>query len=119
MKLAIEHGRTKREIDGAFSICGSRADLQALAEQLQAHLADEGWSFGWTTIYPRPTRLTNTPPIPWDAPAPIKQEVPRNCSTCKNGGNSSICNGCISNNRGATPTQWAPKSDARDPVVQS
>lgn len=27
MMLTIEHSQTKRQIDGAFNLCGSRADL--------------------------------------------------------------------------------------------
>lgn len=67
MKLVIEHSQTKRVIEGAFDICGSRADLAALAEQIRARLADESWAYGWMTVYPTPRKQSNTPPLPWDA----------------------------------------------------
>jgi hypothetical protein len=67
MKLVIEHSETKRTIDGAFSICGSRGDLSALVVQLQARLDDDSWSYGWVTVYPALQQKSNTAPKGWDA----------------------------------------------------
>lgn len=67
MKLVIEHSETKRTIDGAFGICGSRSDLLALIAQLQARLADESWSYGWVTVHPMFQQRSNTLPKDWDA----------------------------------------------------
>lgn len=67
MKLVIEHSDTKRTIDGAFCLCGSREDLASLAKQLQARLADESWSYGWVAVYPAPALKSNTPTKHWDA----------------------------------------------------
>ena len=36
MRVVIEHGKTKRVIGGPFNICGSKADLRALEDQLKA-----------------------------------------------------------------------------------
>lgn len=67
MKLVIEHSKTKRVIDGAFGVCGSREDLAALAEQVKARLADESWSYGWVSIHPALPLRSNTTPKTWDA----------------------------------------------------
>jgi len=67
MKLVIEHSETKREINGAFNLCGSRGDLRALARQIDLRLADETWSYGWMAIYPdQQVTESNTRPTPWD-----------------------------------------------------
>jgi hypothetical protein len=71
MKLSIEHSKTKRQIDGTFAICGSRADLESLRDQLTGFLNANEWTFGWVTIYSDRLKVTpSTPPIPWDAEAP-------------------------------------------------
>lgn len=68
MKLIISHSHTKRQIDGPFSICGSREDIELLATQLLRHVEQSEWTYGWTTIYDKiPTPLVNTPPVAWDA----------------------------------------------------
>ena len=67
MKLAIEHSSTKRAIEGAFNICGSRSDLASLAKQIELRLADESWSYGWMTVYPAPLAQSSTAPKSWDA----------------------------------------------------
>lgn len=66
MKLVIDHSETKRQIEGAFSLCGSRSDLAELAAQIQNRLRDESWSYGWMTVYPAPVVHPNTKPRSWD-----------------------------------------------------
>lgn len=53
MKLVILHGSTKRQLEGSFRICASRADLETLAIQINNHICrndGSGFSFGWITI---------------------------------------------------------------------
>lgn len=53
MKIIICHSKTKREINGPFNICGSRADLLQLAEAIQeACGSDEEprMVYGWVNI---------------------------------------------------------------------
>ena len=66
MKIIIEHGDTKREINGSFAICGSRNDLQNFVNQLQHHLSDDSWCYGWTEIYAPLNRKGSTPPVAWE-----------------------------------------------------
>jgi hypothetical protein len=82
LRIIISHSRSKREISGAFQLCGSRADLLSLARQIIGHIAfadareqerhhDDrvGFAFGWMDIMPTqpaPEALTNTPPKGWD-----------------------------------------------------
>jgi hypothetical protein len=66
MKFTIACSHTKRQIDGAFEICGSRADFEELVKQLRTHLADESWSFGWASIYPPINIALNTHTKAWD-----------------------------------------------------
>lgn len=75
MKFVIQHSKTKREIEGTFSILGNQADLESLAKQILGHLAAkreegarDGW-YGWIDIVPTlppAPPLTNMPPIGWD-----------------------------------------------------
>jgi hypothetical protein len=66
VRILIEFSETKREIDGGFMICGSRADLRHIAHQILNAAAEE-FSYGWITIYPEiPVSNANTPPQPWD-----------------------------------------------------
>jgi len=68
MNLLIEHGNTKRRIEGPFNICGTGEDLQWIAECIQKRLA-KSHGYGWVSI---PLRLgeqchiANTEPSPWD-----------------------------------------------------
>ena len=68
MNLIIEHGNTKRRIEGPFNICGTGEDLQWIAECIQKRLA-KSHGYGWVSI---PLRLgeqchiANTEPSPWD-----------------------------------------------------
>lgn len=67
MKIIIEHSRTKREINGPFSLCGTQEDLQSVAEQILAAIKED-FHFGWVKIHPeRHTHLADTPPEQWDA----------------------------------------------------
>lgn len=66
MKVIIAHSDTKREINGAFNICGSRADLLAIADQIREAVED-GLAYGWVRITgPRQPHLPETPPTNWD-----------------------------------------------------
>lgn len=67
MKIVIEHSQTKRLIDGTFGICASREDLESLARQIKARLADEQWVYGWMSVHPEPKPIANTYPKAWDA----------------------------------------------------
>lgn len=67
MKIIIEHGRVKREISGAFNICGSKSDLEMLMQQLIRGIAGD-FNYGWVEILPcvpQPS-ITDTAPLPWD-----------------------------------------------------
>lgn len=68
MKIIIEHKTSKREIDGAFNICGSRADLLSLYNALQLEIFNAGFSYGWIKV-PLETQpsIPNTPPLDWDS----------------------------------------------------
>lgn len=69
MKIVIESGATKREINGSFSICASRGDLQEIAKQLAVKLNEPDWSYGWMTVFEPLTVYPNRKAIPWDAPS--------------------------------------------------
>ena len=64
MKIIIEYGDTKRQIDGAFNICGSKDDLLLLAEKIIAK-ADK-LCYGWIEISETQQHISNTPPVPWE-----------------------------------------------------
>jgi hypothetical protein len=67
MKIIIEHGETKRQINGPFNICGSRDDIYHIVAELSRHLNDSTWSYGWTYIVDRrQPSIANTPPIGWE-----------------------------------------------------
>lgn len=67
MKIIIEHGRTKRLIRGPFNICGSRQEMQSIVDQLRGHLADESWSYGWTSVVTERQPINaNTATIEWE-----------------------------------------------------
>ncbi len=73
MRLVIDHSLTKREIQGAFGVCGSRDDLESLAQQILGYLAaNTHVSFGWCPIVPNAQHhgLPNQQPVPWDSHAP-------------------------------------------------
>jgi Zn-finger domain-containing protein len=67
MKIIIEHGNKKREIVGAFNICGSLADLQELQQQLKNELERRQFVYGWVNIVEgRQLSVVDTPPEPWE-----------------------------------------------------
>lgn len=73
MKLIIEHSQTKREINGPFNVCGSRADLLWLADQIRASVEEERFVYGWISITEtRQPRCVNVAPVPWDQEAACK-----------------------------------------------
>lgn len=75
MKLVIEHGKTKREIEGSFNLMATRADLEKLIRIIKIQLAlkeeENGYPFthGWLQIpdvsIVQPS-IINTPPKKWD-----------------------------------------------------
>lgn len=66
MKIIIEHGNAKREINGPFNICGSKEDLCSLRDQLNNQLESHSFIYGWVNILcPKQKSITNTPPIEW------------------------------------------------------
>ena len=68
MKIVLEHGATKRIIEGPFNICGSREDLQSLVDQLTLRITHTNFCYGWvpiTLMQSNPTNA-NTPPKRWD-----------------------------------------------------
>lgn len=67
LKISIVHKNTHREIEGAFNICGSEADLRSIAEQILDQI--QGMKYGWVQITNRPQpSLPDTPPIGWETP---------------------------------------------------
>ena len=63
MKIVIEHGRTKRQIEGAFNICGSKEDLISIAQQiLGAVHEDNSFAYGWVNI----RTVRQEPPKGWE-----------------------------------------------------
>lgn len=65
MKFLISQGRTKRRIEGAFWLCGSRRDLGYLVEQISQELeSKERFAYGWLRIrcpLPPPVRPSSSP----------------------------------------------------------
>lgn len=69
MKVIIGKGSIKREINGAFALCGSKKDLLALAAQIQTQIAlKDDFYYGWIPIWPEALdeARPNTPPLPWE-----------------------------------------------------
>ncbi len=67
MKIVIEHGKIKREINGPFNICGSNEDLRAVADAISRALESTARSYGWVEIVGTPQRNNpNTLPVAWD-----------------------------------------------------
>jgi hypothetical protein len=76
MKLVIEHDGVKRVLGFPLGICGDRAAIEYLVQELQAHLADEGWCYGWTFIRPPYDGASppNTAPLPWRDAQPASEK---------------------------------------------
>ena len=70
MRIIIEQGSTKRQLDGPFNICASREDLESLVTQLQAKLVDPVWCYGWIEVAEVTKapggECRNSPPEPWE-----------------------------------------------------
>ena len=68
MKVIINQKGVKREIEVPFQMCVDAPTLRTIVRRLQE--ADEsnenGWSYGWITIYEKPSvEVTpNTEPLP-------------------------------------------------------
>lgn len=68
MTIIIDSGKTRRQINGTFRICGSRDDLQNLVDTLTETL-DNPFIYGWTTVYANTgPKIGEMVPVPWDAP---------------------------------------------------
>lgn len=78
MKIIIEHRKTKREVNGAFSFCLSKEDLKNLKSIIDEKLETD-FQYGWIRvdelitdtesdfdILKRQKCLVNTPPVNWD-----------------------------------------------------
>lgn len=65
MKLIIEHGKTKREINGPYNVCGSRDDLTRLSEAIRCFLKEEA-AYGWVEVTEPNPSTTNQKPVPWE-----------------------------------------------------
>jgi len=69
MNLIIEHGNTKRRIEGPFNICGTPEDLERIVECIQGYLTERPLCYGWIKITQpaiEQSSIINTPPIPWE-----------------------------------------------------
>lgn len=74
MKIIIEHGHTKRKIEGPFNLCASHHDLTHLATILNRVLAEQNeeeqpaFYYGWVQITPSDVQesIANTKPRNWD-----------------------------------------------------
>lgn len=73
MRIVIAAGKSglKREIEGPFSICGSREDIEQLRNEIDRALGQEPrFSYGWVEVIPaRPAVQPNTHPLPWEPSA--------------------------------------------------
>ncbi len=67
MKIIIEHSQTKREITGAFNICGTAEDLRKIARQIAEVVNDNRFNYGWVHIVPeKQSAIPDTPLAKWD-----------------------------------------------------
>lgn len=71
MKLIVDHQAIKRQIDGAFEICGSGRDLLRLADCIKGAVEGGGGEhpelfYGWITVCDAvQSSPPNTPPREW------------------------------------------------------
>jgi hypothetical protein len=66
MKLLIQQGDTKRQLEGSFNLCASRADLELLRQQIDTALSCPDFHYGWMPIYSDvPVALPNSQPLQW------------------------------------------------------
>lgn len=64
MKITIEQDGLKRVLEGEFSICMSRSDMEMLVRSLTTRLADPTWGYGWHDIR-TPLPCVQGAPLPW------------------------------------------------------
>jgi hypothetical protein len=64
MKAIIEYEGVKRQIDGPFSICIGRGNLETLIQCL-SEKQEGDLRYGWIEITERPERTPDSPPIGW------------------------------------------------------
>jgi hypothetical protein len=66
MKIIIEHDTVKREINGAFSVCGSYDDLRRVAREILKTVGeDDHHTFGWVEIHEPLPCVAGSKPLPW------------------------------------------------------
>ncbi len=65
MKIIVEHGDTKRQIEGAFNICASARDFSIILSKL-TEFVDSGSSYGWVQISDVQKCISGTKPDPWE-----------------------------------------------------
>jgi hypothetical protein len=86
MKIVVSHRHTKRLIEGPFSLCASRSDMEQLRDALTQWLESEAvygwidikenWEVGaendWMIITSvrKQRSINDTPPTSWDAAIP-------------------------------------------------
>ena len=73
IKIIIEYSQTKRVINGPFSICGERATLLSIAEQIRQQVSgqdDDRFYSGWIQIRESLPILSDTKPVEWDVSGP-------------------------------------------------
>ena len=68
MKILIMHSTTKRKIEGAFNICGSKEDLLNVAKQIHDGATNTNFTYGWISIVPEKQEIIpDLEPIPWNS----------------------------------------------------
>lgn len=69
MRIIINHGGIKREINGPFSIGGTREDLEMMASSIMSYInRSPGLVVGWVDI------VSLIPPVPNQSPYDWFQE---------------------------------------------
>ncbi len=65
-EIVIEHGDTKRKINGSFNICGPHNLLKEIAHQILDQV-NQDVSYGWIFIqHQKQKRIVNIKPKGWD-----------------------------------------------------
>jgi hypothetical protein len=72
IKIVIEHGNTKREIEGPFNICLNSDTAKLLFDALKERVDDEGYKYGygWISVCEKQASIANTKPSPWEERTP-------------------------------------------------
>ena len=74
-QIIVDHKGVKRLIEGPFQICGDRATLRRIAEQIENQLGPD-FSYGWIEIWPEALRSDpNQVPLDWRLGGSIKDTV--------------------------------------------